>query len=326
MHDEARLQAERQELHGRRRVKHVRFESKHPDFHRLIPEDTFVECIASGFVNSEGPVWMKDHLLFTDAPRNRILRWRPLPEGPEVTTYRFPSGFPLDRPATVGQPGAMGLTVDRSGRLIACETGNRRVTRTEPDGRISVLASHYRGKALNRPNDLIARSDGSIYFTDPAYRLPTPTEPRELDVQGVYRVAPDGSVHLVLDDFSFPNGLALSPDERILYVADSDRKHIRAFDVAKDGSCSNGRLFGDMQASEPGVPDGMKVDQKGNIYCGGGGGLWVFSPGGDHLGRLVLPDWPRNLAWGDSDWRTLYVTAGTSVYRLRLPGAGVPVW
>ena len=325
MHDEERLRTELADLEDRRRVP-VRVEANHPDLHRLIPEDVAVERVGAGFLNAEGPVWMGDHLLFTDSPNNRIVRYRPLPEGPEITTYRFPAGQPLEQPITQGQPGANGMTLDREGRLIACEHGNRRVTRTEPNGRLTILADRFEDRRLNRPNDVVVRSDGSVYFTDPALRLPTPSEPRELEFAGVFRVAPDGQAHPVADDFAFPNGLAFSPDESVLYVDDSLRKHVRAFDVAANGSVSNGRVFAELQSDEPGVPDGMKLDRAGHLYVGGPGGIWVFRPSGDFLGRLVLPEWPRNLAWGDKDWRTLYVTAATSLYRLRTTADGIPLW
>ncbi len=324
MHDAERLALELAELEERKRVS-ISFDVRDPDFHRLIPRHVTVERVAAGFLNAEGPVWMGDHLLLTDSPRNRIVRWQEGPGGFEVTTFRYPAGQPLDQPITQGQPGANGMTLDRAGRLLACEHGNRRVTRTELDGTITVVADRYQGKRLNRPNDVVVRSDGTVYFTDPPLRLPTPTEPRELEVAGVFRVAPDGTVALVADDFQFPNGLAFSPDESVLYVDDSRRKHVRAFDVAADGSVSGGRLFADLASDDVGVPDGMKLDREGNLYVGGPGGIWVFRPNGVLMGRLLLPEWPRNLAWGDDDLQTLFVTACTSLYRLRAGVPGMPV-
>lgn len=316
MHDAERLATELAELEERKRVP-ISFDVRDPELHRLLPADVLVERVATGLLNAEGPVWMGDHLLLTDSPRNRILRWRELPEGFEVTTFRYPSGQPLDQPITQGQPGANGMTLDRQGRLVVCEHGNRRVTRTEHDGTVTVLASQYGGKRLNRPNDVVVRSDGAVYFSDPPLRLPTPAEPRELEFAGVFRVTPDGQVQLVADDFLFPNGLAFSPDESVLYVDDSRHRHVRAFDVAADGSVSNSRVFAEMHSSDVGVPDGMKLDQEGHLYVGGPGGIWVFRPDGTLLGRLLLPEWPRNLAWGGEDGRTLFVTACTSLYRLR---------
>jgi len=193
MHDAERLALELAELEERKRVS-ISFDVRDPDFHRLIPRHVTVERVAAGFLNAEGPVWMGDHLLLTDSPRNRIVRWQEGPGGFEVTTFRYPAGQPLDQPITQGQPGANGMTLDRAGRLLACEHGNRRVTRTELDGTITVVADRYQGKRLNRPNDVVVRSDGTVYFTDPPLRLPTPTEPRELEVAGVFRVAPDGTV------------------------------------------------------------------------------------------------------------------------------------
>jgi gluconolactonase len=314
--------AGRKELDGRRSVK-VEWRANNADFKRLFPDGSVVEAIAGGFTNTEGPVWMGDHLLFTDAPRNRIVRWRDLPEGPEVTTYRFPSGFPLDREPTVGQPGAMGLTRDGQGRLIACETGNRRVTRTEADGRMTVLCDRFEGRLLNRPNDVVVARDGTVFFTDPNYQLPTPEERLELEFEGVFSVRPGEAARLVARDIEFPNGLALSPDESVLYVAESKTHRLLAYTRHGD-AFDEGRVFAEMKAEGPGIPDGIKVDVEGNVYCGSAGGMWVFDAAGRHLGSIVFPDWPRNMCWGDDDWRTMYVTAGTTVYRLRSEVAGIP--
>lgn len=324
LHDAARLAAEIAELDARRIVREVRFEVDDPRFRTIFPEGSAVTQIAGGFVNTEGPVWMDGRLLFVDPARNRIVAWRGLPEGPEVTTYRYPSGQPLDRPATVGQCGAMGLTLDNDGLLLACETGTRRVTRIEADGRITVIADRFEGRRLNRPNDVVVGRDGAVYFTDPVYRLPTPDEPVE-QPPGVYRVMPGEAPTRLAEDIGFPNGLALSPDERVLYVADSNDHSIRALALDAQGRTIGNRPFASMRSPLPGVPDGVKVDRKGHVYCGGGGGLWVFDPAGIALGRVVFPDWPRNMAWGDAGWRTLYVTAGTAVYRLPTAAAGLPV-
>lgn len=281
---------------------------------QIVPEKVTLEQVATGFGFTEGPVWCKDYLLFSDIPRNRIVRWHMRSEGPEVTTFRSPSG------------NSNGLTLDRSGRLIVCEHSTRRVTRTEVDGSVSVLAERYEGRRLNSPNDVVVRSDGSIYFTDPPYGLENLNAWKELSFNGVYRFAPDGKLVLLVDDFDRPNGLAFSPDESVLYIDDTSRSHIRAFDVNPDGNLGNGQVLIDMQSSETGAPDGMKVDEKGNIYCTGPGGLWVIDSNGQCLGRIMLPALPANLAWGDMDRRTLYITARSSIYRLRLAVPGVAVF
>ena len=273
---------------------------------QIVPEKVTLEQVATGFGFTEGPVWCKDYLLFSDIPRNRIVRWRMRSEGPEITTFRSPSG------------NSNALALDTSGRLITCEHSTRRVTRTEVDGSVSVLVERYEGRRLNSPNDVVVRSDGSIYFTDPPYGLKDFNVWKELSFNGVYRLAPDGKLVLLADDFDRPNGLAFSPDESVLYINDTARVHIRAFDVSPDGNLGNGRVFIDMQSSETGAPDGMKVDIKGNIYCTGPGGLWMIDSNGQCLGRIMLPEIPSNLAWGDADRRTLYITARSSIYRLRL--------
>ncbi len=303
----------------------ARFEVHDPAFRRLVPEDAAVALIAAGFAFTEGPVWNGDHLLFSDIPNNRIVRWRQLPEGPEVTTFRYPSGFPLGQPTKVEQMGSNGLTLDRRGRLLACEHGNRRVTRTEPDGSVIALADRYEGKRLNSPNDIVCRSDGRIYFTDPPYGLVDRTEGKELAFQGVFRIDPDGSLHLVADDFERPNGLAFAPDERTLYIDDGGRRHIRGFDVDDGGNLSHGRVFADLAHPDEGNPDGMKVDVEGNVYCAAAGGTWVLNSAGAVLGRIITPDRPANVGWGGSDWRTLFITARPSVYRLRVGVPGMPV-
>jgi gluconolactonase len=289
-----------------------RLEDAYPTFRRLVP---MLERVATGFTFTEGPVWRGDDLLFSDIPNNRTIRYRPAPEGPEITTFRHPSG------------NANGLTLDRRGRLLACEHSGRRVSRVDAGGRAETVVDSYQGKRLNSPNDVVVRSDGSIFFTDPPYGLPGGTEGKELPFNGVYRVDPSGELHLLVDDFDRPNGLAFSPDERRLLIDDTVRGHIRAFDVASDGSLSNGRVFAELkgQPGERGAPDGMKVDSEGNVYCTGPAGVWVFAETGRYLGRIVTPEVPANIAWGDPDWRTLYITARTSLYRVRLAVPGIPV-
>ncbi|MBC7236860.1 MAG: SMP-30/gluconolactonase/LRE family protein [Chloroflexi bacterium] len=266
--------------------------------------------IASDLQFTEGPLWHPDgYLLFSDIPASIIYR---LVLGERPQPWRTPSGH------------ANGLTWDRQGRLIACEHGNRRVSRTEADGTIITVASHYQGKRLNSPNDVVVRSDGSIYFTDPPYGIRE--EQKELPWHGVYRVSPGGEIQLLVDDFDRPNGLAFSPDEKTLYIDDTSRRHIRAFDVREDGTLTNSRFFAHMESDMPGGPDGMKVDVEGNIYCAGPGALWMYEPNGDPIGVLVGPQRPANLAFGGPDRRTLFVTARTGVYMLRTKIPGMPVF
>lgn len=286
----------------------------HPRMRQIVPADATIERVAGGLGFTEGPVWLDNSLIFSDIPRNRICRLSFAPEGPVLGTFRHPSGH------------SNGLTIDRAGRLIACEHGNRRVSRTEADGTIVNLATHFQGKRLNSPNDVVARSDGSVYFTDPPYGLPGLTHGKELAVNGVYRIGPDGELGLLVDDFDRPNGLAFSPDESLLYVDDSPRRHVRVFDVHPDGSLGGGRVFADMSATpDRGSPDGMKIAVDGTIFCTGPGAVWVYHPNGDLLGRIVPPEKPANLAWGGADRQTLYITAETSVYRLAVTVVGIPV-
>ena len=290
-------------------------EAHNPGLHDLIASDTAIERVAGGFGFTEGPVWRGTELLFSDIPNKRIARWRRLPEGPELTTY--------------ARGMSNGLTLDRRGRVLAAEHDGRRVTRVADDGTRTALAEQYQGRRLNSPNDIVVKSDGSIYFTDPPYGVqpstpgvPRPagwwTEPipgKEQPCNGVYRIAPDGTLHLLVDDFALPNGLAFSPDESVLYIDDSAHKHIRALDVRPDGTLTNSRVLLDMASDDPGVPDGLKVDLSGNVFCTGPGGVWVCRSNGTLLGRIVLPELPANLAWGE-DGSVLFLTARTSVYRL----------
>ena len=277
-------------------------------FRTILNEDTPVEKVAGNFKFTERPIWHPDgFLLFSDIPANTIYKW----QSNQVKVFRKPSG------------NANGNTFDRQGRLITAEHSNRRVSRTEKDGTVVTLASEYRGKRLNSPNDLVVKSDGSIYFTDPPYGIKS--EQQELEFSGVYRLGTDGTLSLLVSDFVRPNGIAFSPDETKLYVNDSKQGHIRVFDVKSDGTLENGRIFAEQKDENlPGVPDGMKVDVEGNVYSTGPGGVWVFSPSGNLLGIIKVPEVPANLAWGDRDDRTLYLTAKNSLYRVRLNIAGVP--
>jgi gluconolactonase len=267
------------------------------------------ECLASGFQFTEGPIWQPDgSLLFSDIPANRIYRWTP-DGGAEV--WREPTG------------NSNGLTLDRQNRLIACEHTGRRVSRTESDGTVVALADQYEGGRLNSPNDVVVKSDDTVYFTDPPYGIQP--EEREQPCNGVYRILPNGALELLIDDFDRPNGLAFSPDESILYIDDSPRRHVRAFDVRSDGTLTNSRVFADMDHPQPGSPDGMKIDEAGNLYVTGATGVWVFESDGTHLGVIVTPERPANCVWGDDDRTSLYITARTSLYRVRVKVPGLPV-
>ena len=249
------------------------------------------------------------------ATSSRIRRWSPA-EG--VTIFRDPCGK------------SNGLTYDRQGRLVACEHANRRVSRTEPEGSIVTLASHYKGKRINSPNDVVVKSDGSIYFTDPpsglSERLGGDDLQQYLDFQGVYRVSPDGStLTLLVADFDRSNGLAFFPDESLLYINDTRRGHIRVFHVLADGTIDEGRVFAEIIGEGRGVPDGMKVDTEGNVYCTGPGSIIVLDPAGNLLGRIRMEKQTANVAWGDQDWKSMFITSATSVHRLRLNIPGVSV-
>lgn len=273
-------------------------------------ESTEMDELASGFEFTEGPVRHPDgYLLFSDVPPSTIYHLEP---GKAVEPWRTPTGH------------ANGLALNRQGHVIACEAGARRITRIGADGTMALLASHYEGKRLNSPNDVVVRSDNSIYFTDPTYGRPS-REPAELASNGVYRISAEGELELLLDDLHFPNGLAFSPDETNLYIANSRRKEILAYDVNPDGSLSNGRLFALMESEMEGGPDGMKVDVKGNIYCAGPGGLWVYEPDGNFVGVVSGRQRPANLAFGGADRMSLFLTARSSIYALRTKIAGLPL-
>lgn len=279
----------------------------------LVDADARVKRLGTGCQFTEGPLWnvAEGYLLFSDIPANQIKRWRP---DSGITTFRSPSGS------------SNGLTYDKQGRLIACEHANRRVSRTEVDGTIAAIATHYNGMRLNSPNDVVVKSDGSIYFTDPPYGIMADdgeVRGKELDFQGVFRLA-GGELTLLADDFDRPNGISFSPDESVLYVDDTARMHIRAFDVQSDGTLRNGRIFAE-EAGENGVPDGMKVDERGNLYATGPGGVWIFDSSGKHLGVIRVPEITANLAWGDDDWKSLFITATTSIYRVECKVSGIPV-
>jgi len=274
-----------------------------------ILETTQAERLATGFVFTEGPLWHPDGFYYFVDVRASML-------------YRVAPGRPHEvvREKTGG---GNGTTFDLQGRLILCEGDNRRLTRRATDDRFEVLVDRFEGKRLNRPNDVACRSDGSLYFTDPGLRVPLAE--REVEHAGVYRLAPDGAVSLVAD-FEYPNGLAFSPDERLLYVANTRwAQYIHVLELDADGRMLRRRIFADMSSDETdGVPDGMKVDVEGRVYCTGPGGTWVFAPDGTRLGVIRTPEVPANLAFGGPDLRTLFFTARTSVYTLRAKVPGQP--
>jgi len=264
----------------------------------------YVEKVAGGFKFTEGPVWTPwSTLLFSDIPDNRIYEI-----GKERRVF-----------ATVG--GCNGLTFDSEGRLIVCGQSARTVSRLEKDGSWTVIADKYRGKRLNSPNDAVVRSDGSIYFTDPDYGVEQ--KDRELDFEGVYRIRPDGRIELLEKDIVKPNGLAFSPDEKILYVAECQSGRIRAFSVTESGMLIDGRPFA-KQNAKGAYADGIKVDIAGNLYVTTVGGVCVYNANGKQIAFISVPENPTNLNWGDADGKTLYITAQTSVYKVRLEPGGLP--
>ena len=261
---------------------------------------------------AEGPVWYKEggYLLFSDIGQSKRYKFKP---GEGITLFKDPTD------------NANGLTRDPQGRLLACEHGSRRVTRQEPDGPITVVASLYQGRRLNRPNDVVVKSDGSIYFTDPG----APGPDFDLDFSGVYRVSPDlGTITCIVKDFVTPNGLCFSPDEKILYINDSRGRHIRAFNMQPNGTLAlaSDRVLCDMSVdSRPGVADGMKCDVDGNVYCTGPGGIWVIDPSGNRLGTILLDKSATNLAFGGDDWKTIYFTTHAEMGRIQTKATGVQV-
>jgi gluconolactonase len=315
------------------RFEHVptRIERRDPAIDEIVPQNAVIEKLAEGFVFTEGPVWVADqksvssgHLLFSDPNKNVIHRFTPATG--EVAIFRTKSGYAGVNIGEYRQPGSNGLTVDAEGRLTICEHGNRRVSRLEKNGTLTVMADRYDGKRLNSPNDLVYRSDGALYFTDPPFGLPNVYDDsrKELPYFGVFCLY-NGALKLVSTALKGPNGIAFSPDEKFLYIAnwDEQNKIIMRYDVQPDGELTNGRVFFDMTAA-PGEEalDGLKVDQRGNVFCSGPGGVWIISADGKHLGTIIGPELPANFAWGDSDYRTLYLAARTGLYRIRMLNAG----
>lgn len=271
-----------------------------------------VQAIVSGFLYAEGPLWRPDgYLLFADSPRNRIHRWDPRVG---LAVLREPSD------------NATALAFDLQGRLLATEHANRRISRTEKDATIVTLVDRYEGKRLNSPNDLVVATTGAVYFTDPPYGLPKQTEGKELDFQGVFRLDPDGRLTLLVRDMPRPNGIGLSPDERTLYVSDSERSELRAFPLAADGSVGPMRVLAELRpwkSGVQGVADGLTLDAQGRLYVTGPGGVWVFDPHGGRLGVIATPEPPAACAFGDADGKGLYITARTRVYKVRTNVAGL---
>lgn len=290
---------------GKRRDFALRAEAK--EFWDLIPHEAKLQVYAAGFGFTEGPVWDASGFLYvSDEETNRI--FRVFPDGRKEVLI------------ALGDPD--GNTFDKRHQLLDCASYLRAIIRITPDGKYTILADRFEGKKFNSPNDVVLGPDGAIYFTDPALDVP-PGEKPEMDYQGVYRLDLSGKVTLLTKELTQPNGLAFSPDGKKFYVDDSEQRNIRVYDVKADGTLANGRVFGEEPGGKgDGVPDGMRVDRRGNLFVTGPGGIWVWDPSGKHLGTIIVPEQPANLAWGDADGRTLYITATTSVYRLRTSTTG----
>jgi len=316
-----------------------------PALDQIVPAKATLERVATGFDKwTEGPAWTREgSLMFAEIPANNIVKLVP---GQGATVFIHPSGYKGTEPYKGPEPGSNGMTLDAKGRLTVAGHAGRTVWRLEsldPKAQVTVLADSYQGKKLSSPNDLVYKSDGSLYFTDPPYGLPShdDTDPaKELQVNGVYRIPnalqqkpgapPDrDKLQLIISDLARPNGIAFSPDEKYLYIAESGKKVWLRYRVQPDGSVSDGALFLDPFADKTtdpkatGGPDGIRVDKKGNLYGSGPGGVWIISPDGKHLGTIKVPERVANVAWGDKDARTLYITASTSIYRIKLKIPGV---
>lgn len=296
-----------------------------PALDTLIASNACLEVLADGFIWAEGPVWMGKYLLFSDVPTNRVYEWE---EGKGISVYLEPSGYTGTQPRG-GEAGSNGLTRDKQGRLVLCQHGDRRVARLEKDGRFTILAQFYQLRRFNSPNDAVFDSKGNLFFTDPPYGLPANmADPaKELPFQGVYRVSPKGEVTLLTDKISRPNGIALSPNEKVLYVCNSDPAFpaIFAYDIQTNGTLANRRVFFDATElaakGRKGLPDGLKVDLKGNVFATGPGGVLVLSPSGKHLGTILTGQPTANCAWGDHG-STLYITANHQLLRIQTKTKG----
>lgn len=293
----------------------MRVEIRDNRFTSIVDENITVEKVADGFQFTEGPVWnhVEKYLIFSDMPGDCMRRWD---EENGIQIFRKPSNM------------ANGNAYDIQHRLVTCEHATSRITRTEHDGAIVTLADRYHGAELNSPNDIVVKSDGSIYFTDPDFgrreRFGIPRE-KELSFQGVYRIDPNTfEVQLLLEDFEQPNGLTFSPDESLFYVNDTPREHIRVFKVEKDGNVGSGRLFAEITGTGKGRPDGLKTDSQGNVFCAGPGGIHVLDSQGKTLGVIRIPEQTSNFTWGEEDLMTVFATASTSLYRFRVKIPGRP--
>jgi gluconolactonase len=309
-----------------------------PALDEIVPADAKVEKLADNFGFLEGPVWIRKggYLLFSDIPANVIYKWSP--DAGKVSIFLAYSGFTGADDTNVGMQlnngratvtllGSNAVTVDPQGRIVYCAHGDHQVVRVEADGRRTVLASEFEGKRLNSPNDLVYKSDGSLYFTDPlaGFRDGDKDSKRELPFTGIYMLK-SGKLQLITKDLR-PNGLAFSPDEKYIYLVDGTdgKKTLRRFEMQPDDTIAKGQLFVDMTPDKaPGGPDGIKVDQRGNVYSTGPGGVWIMAPDGKHLGTIMTTELPANLAFGDTDNKTLFLTARTGLYRIRLKIPGIP--
>ncbi len=294
-----------------------------PAVDAIVPRSAQVEKLATGFQFVEGPLWFKaGHLWFSDVMGNVVRQWSP--EG-GVTEILRPGGYDGTDASTGALIGPNAMVHADNGIVLLCQHGNRRIVKISPDRKISVLVDRYNGKRLNSPNDLVFKSDGVLYFTDPPYGLAKLDEDpkKELEFNGVFRLV-NGQLRPIIKDLTRPNGIAFSPDEKYLFVSNSDEKHKvwMKYDVSPSGDVSNGRVFFDVTSQNvAGLPDGMKIDSQGNLFCAGPGGLWIFSPEGKHLGTIKIPEVTANCNWGD-DGTSLYITASTSLYRIKLKIAG----
>lgn len=293
-------------------------EMRRPQMHDIVDANATLEKVAGGFLFTEGPIWhpVEKHLTFSDIPGNEMFR---LDAQGNVTSFRKPSHM------------GNGSTYDKEGRILTCQHATSSVVRTESDGTLTTLATHFDGKELNSPNDIVVRKDGLIYFTDPTFgRMEYYGVERELEMgaQGVYCVTPDGkTITRLADDFAQPNGLCFSLDHNTLYVNDTEHKHIRTFDITPDGSATGGGVWAEVTVGEgEGHPDGMKIDSKGHVYCTGPGGVHVLTPDGETVGVIRMAEFTANFAWGGDDLTDLYFTSSTSVYRIKVKTPGLPLF